>query len=196
MSTEYTNYTNLAAEKFAIGAAGSETDITASAAELNIMDGVTATAAELNKTDGIAASGYLMVQEDRTFTETAGAGTFTATVVIPAGSTVYDVIFRNTVAWNSETSATLDAGDADDPNGYFAAVDVKALTADTATVPGSISVLQNDTGAGAYGGLIKFYPTAGLITAAIVKVGTTGTAGRSRLSVIYGTPTAVAATKA
>ena len=33
------------------------------------------------------------------FTETTGAGTYTGTVAIPAGATVLDVIWRNTVLW-------------------------------------------------------------------------------------------------
>jgi hypothetical protein len=139
-------------------------------------------------------AGTPVIAAERTFTE-AGAGSYTATVTIPAGSTVLDVYFRNTVLWTAATSAALNVGDGDDADGYFTAIDVKAApAADTATVPGGVSSLLQGAGSGAYKGVQKYYPSAGMITATIVSVGA-GTAGRSRLLVTYMTPVAVAATK-
>lgn len=174
--------------KFKIGA----TELTATGAELNKLAGVTATAAQFNKLASIAAGGYLQVVESRSFTETAGAGTWTATVTIPAGAILIDVLFTNTALWTSQTSATLNVGDGGDADGFFAGVDVKSAPAAGAT----ISALLQSTGSGDLKGAYKVYATEGTITATIAKVGSTGTAGRSTMHVIYALPTAVAATKA
>lgn len=140
------------------------------------------------------AAGTPVIAAERTFTE-AGAGTYTATVSIPAGSTVLDAYFRNTVLWAAGTSAALNVGDGDDADGYFTAIDVKAApAADSAGAPGGVSSLLKGTGSGAYKGVQKYYPSAGTITATIVSVGA-GTAGRSRLLVTYMTPAAAAAVK-
>jgi len=158
---------------------------------------LTATAIEQKKSDAIPATAYQTGMEKRRFTETATAGTYTATVTIPANSLVVDVIWKNTALWTAATSATLDVGDADDANGYFAAIDLKtAPLAATPTVPTSISSLLEDTGSGAYKAMQKYSTSAQVITATVVTVGETGDAGRSSLFVTYATPTAVAATKA
>lgn len=99
--------------------------VTSTAAELNILDGVTATAIELNKMDGLGATAYPVVTEGRSFTE-AGDTTYTATVEIPAGATLLNIQFVTTVLWDDGTSAVLLIGDDDDPNGWFDAVDLKA----------------------------------------------------------------------
>src|SRR3990167_6418961 len=91
--------------------AGAGTAVTSTAAELNLLDGATAPPVQV---------------AERTFTETANSGTYTATVVIPAGATVLDVIWRNTAVWTAATSASLLVGDDDDANGYIEATDVKA----------------------------------------------------------------------
>jgi len=215
--------------------AGAGTAVTATAAELNNLDGpvagtvtaskavvaganknldvlaiadgglslgagagtaITATAAELNKTDGIAAGAYLQVVEARDFTETTGAGTYTATVTIPAGGVVFDVIWYNTALWTATTSATLDVGDGDDADGYFAAVDVKTAPIAAVNGAGGISSKLADVGSGAFGGLTRHYPSGGTITATVTTVGAAGDAGVSRLWVLFATPTSVAAVKA
>lgn len=170
--------------------------LTATAAELNTLVGITATAAELNRLVGVTAPPVQTVE--RTFVETTGDGVYTATVAIPAGATVLDVIFRNTALWTSSTSASLVVGDDDDPDGYIAATDVKAAPlADTfGAAAGISSRLSLGATAGAYkGGGGKFCAVAKTITATITKVGT-GTAGRSRLLVTYALPSTAAATKA
>jgi hypothetical protein len=159
------------------------------AADYAKLHNITATAAEINKVDGLAANAYLPVVESRTFAED-GAGTYTATVTIPANSLVLDVVYNQVVQSDAATSSTLNVGDAGDADGYIIGLDCKA-----ATVGASISNLLSVTGAGAYKGKPKWYESAGLITATLVTVGA-GAAGRGRLNVIYMTPTAIAATKA
>lgn len=160
------------------------------------IPGLTASAAELNLLDGITAPPVQVVE--RTFTETAAAGTYTGTVAIPAGATVLDVIWRNTALWTADTSASLEVGDDDDANGYIEATDVKAApSADTNGAGAGISTrLSLGATVGAYkGGGGRFCATAKTITATVTTVGTTGTAGRSRLLVEYALPSTAAASK-
>lgn len=143
---------------------------------------------------GALGAGLLMAT--RTFTETTGAATYTATVALPAGSIVHDVIWHNTAVWTASTSATLDVGDDDDADGYFTAIDLTAAPVADTVGAGGVSSFKGDTGAGAYSGLTKYCAVAKTITATVVTVGASGNAGRSRLFVAYATPTAVAAVKA
>jgi len=66
----YTHFDKVAANGFAIGQKGSEVDITASAAEINILDGVTATTAEINAVADISANAAIAANGD-TLTVTA-----------------------------------------------------------------------------------------------------------------------------
>lgn len=117
------------------------------------------------------------------FSETVGAGTFTATVKLPERALVEDVILINDVVWASQTSATLIVGDGDDADGYFTAINAKTTPAATAVgAPVSQSYLG---GAAAYAGGKKFYPGGGTITGVITKVGSTGAAGRTRALVKF-----------
>lgn len=125
-----------------------------------------------------------------TFTE-AGAGTYVATVPVPAGSTVLDVIWRNTVLWAAATSATMSCGDDDNATGYYTATNIKTTpVADTNGAGAGLSTrLSLGASAGAYkGGAGKFCATAKTITCTVTTVGA-GTAGRSRLLVQYTVPT-------
>ena len=127
----------------------------------------------------------------------AGAGTYTASIPVPAGATVLDVIFRNTVVWDSGTSASLTCGDDDDANGYIEATDVKsAPAADTnGAAAGFSSRLSLGASIGVYkGGGGKYCAAAKTITCAIVAVGA-GSAGRSRVLVEYAVPSASAVVK-
>jgi len=186
-------------------------NVTSTADELNKLDGttaittdfdklhnITATASEINKCDGISATAYQTVMEMVTFKESNGAGTYTGTITVPAHSIVLDVVWKNVKLWTASTSATLNVGDADDTDGYFASVDLKTEPAEaTSTSPVSWSSFQSDAGgkAGAYAGLQKYSTSAQTITATVVTVGSTGEVGESYLFVIYSTPTAVEATK-
>ncbi len=133
----------------------------------------------------------------RSFTESVVAGTYTATVTIPPGAIVRDVRWSNQALWTNTTSATMNVGDAADPNGYFAGVDVKAAPVADVDGAGGISSFDGDAGAGAYSGFAKPYPTGGVITATVVTVHHDGSAGRSTLTVEldFSAP-AIAATKA
>ena len=47
-----------------------------------------------------------VVYEERTFTETTGAGVYTASVNVPAGASLIDVIIQSTALWTATASAT------------------------------------------------------------------------------------------
>lgn len=59
------------------------------------------------------------------FSENATNTTHTGTIEIPAGAFLQNIQIVNKVLWGA-TSASLDVGDLDDPDGWFATVDLKA----------------------------------------------------------------------
>lgn len=134
--------------------------------------------------------------EEVAFTE-AGAGTYTGSVDVPAGAVITDIIVNGVALWAAATSAAMDVGDAADPNGYFAGIDLKA----TDLLAGeSVSFALAGGKAGAYIANSQVSPrysaTARVISGVVVSVGA-GTTGRTRMSVIYTMPAAaVTATKA
>lgn len=167
-----------------------------------VPSGKTLTAAEAAiahlASPGITTGLGCVMAIERTFTETAGAGVFTASVAVPAGATILDVIVSAVALWNSETSATLKVGEADD-DGYYIDVDLKA----TDLLAGeSLSFALAGGQAGAYIANSQVSPryaaAARTVTGIITKVGDTGTAGRTRMLVVYALPVTadiVAATK-
>lgn len=171
------------------------TDITASIAEVAALNGLTASVAELNKLDAI--TGYPVEAHEVTFTETTGAGTYTGAVSVPAGATILDIIVNAVALWDTTTSATMIVGDGTDPDGYFTGVNLKA----TDLLAGeSISFESAGGKAGAYIANSQVSPrysaSARTITGSITTVGAAGSAGRTRMVVIFAMPTPSAATKA
>ncbi len=157
--------------------------VTADYNELNTLDGILASATELNLLDG--ATSYPAQVAEVTFTETAGAGIWTGAVALPAGATLIDIIVYGTALWTSQTSATMIVGDTDN-DGFFTAVDLKA----TDLLAGeSISFAQAGGKAGVYIANSQVSPrysaTARTINGIITKVGSTGTAGRTRMIVVW-----------
>ena len=175
------------------------TAVTASAAELNALASTGLSAAELGKINGLASGAYLPVAEEVTFTETTGAGTYTGSVTVPAGATIIDIKVISTALWTATTSAAMDVGDVTDPNGWFAAIDLKATDL---LVGEEINFIQTGGKEGAYLSLTTgarsaaYSASARVVSGIITTVGAAGNAGRTRMMVIYVLPTAVAATKA
>lgn len=135
---------------------------------------------------------------ERTFTET-GAGTYTGAVDVPAGATVLDIIINGVALWDAGTSATLKVGDGGDDDGYYTGVNLKS----TDLLAGeSLSFALAGGKAGAYIANSQVSPrysgTARVISGIVTSVGT-GSAGRTRMTVVYHLPVSadiVAATKA
>ena len=158
------------------------------------LNGVSA--AELAKIDGIAASAYPVVAAEVTFTETAGAGTYTGSVAVPAGATIHDIIISGVALWDNAGACTLKVGDATDDDGYYTAVNLKA----TDLLAGeTLSFALAGGKAGAYIANTQVSPrynaSAVTISGIVTTASTGGSAGRTRLQVIYSKPTASAATK-
>lgn len=142
------------------------------------------------------AGGGVVQAVERTFAEN-GAGTYTASVEVPAGATLHDIIVNGVALWAAVTSAVMKVGDAADDDGYYTAVNLKA----TDLLAGeSISFALAGGKAGAYIANSQVSPrysaTARTISGVITSIGA-GTAGRTRMQVVYSTPpTPVAATQA
>lgn len=146
--------------------------------------------------NGLNTEGLIKVAEV-TFTETAGAGVYTGSVLVPAGSTLLDVQVQNTALWAADDSATMIVGDADDPNGFYDAIDLKATDLLVAEVIrfGATGGKEGAYVVNATGELNSYQATARTITGEITTVGATGTTGRTRMLVVWATPAASAATK-
>lgn len=118
----------------------------------------------------------------------ATAGAYTASVVIPAGAHLFDILVDGVTLWDSGTSATMIVGDAADDDGYYTAVNLKAtdLLANE-----SLSFALAGGKAGAYIANSQVTPryssSARTITAKVTTVGTS-TAGETRVSVIWAQP--------
>lgn len=155
---------------------------------------VSATAAELNKVDGV--TGSLVEAHEVTFTED-GAGTYTGSVSVPAGATLLDIIINGVALWTAATSATLKVGDAADDDGYYTGVNLKA----TDLLAGeSLSFALAGGKEGAYIANSQVSPrysaTARTISGVVTSVGA-GTAGRTRMLVVFALPqSSTAASKA
>lgn len=155
---------------------------------------VTATAAELNALDGIpagASAGNIPVLEEVTFTED-GDTTYTGSVTVPAGAYILDIIVSAVALWDDGTSAAMIVGDVADPNGWYDAVDLKA----TDLILGETLSFSRSGGVG--GAYVvstthvegQYNASARVITGVITTGGQNGTAGRTRMAVLYCIPTA------
>lgn len=138
-----------------------------------------------------------VVMELRTITETTAAGTYTASVTVPAGALIVDIKLWSTALWTAGTSATGKVGDATDDDGWFTAVNMKATDL---LVGEEINLIQTGGKEGAYLSLTTglrsaAYAAAARVVSCIVTTVGTGSAGRSFFAVLYTLPTATAATK-
>lgn len=175
------------------------TAVTATAVELNKLDGGAVTNAQLNELVGITETPIQVAEVN--FTQTAANATHTGTITLPAGATLIDIIVTAVVLWDSGTSAAMIVGDATDPNGYFDAVDLKAtdLLADESIrfgYTGGKEGADLDGGESAGDHNRRLYDASSRdIVGVITDVNAAGVAGRTRMTVIFALPsTSVAAT--
>jgi len=122
-----------------------------------------------------------------------GAGTYTATFPLPANAELVNIIVDNIALWTAGTSAGLIVGDDSDDDGYITTTSLKA----TDLLAGETLSLESTQ---RLGGLAGAYATVGTSThlsarggtaarniiAKVVSVGA-GTAGRTRVTVLYTT---------
>lgn len=156
---------------------------------------LTPTASQINALAAI--TGYPVEAAEVTYTETAGSGTYTGSVAIPAGATLIDIIVNGVALWTNAGACTLKVGDVTDDDGYYTAVDLKA----TDLLAGeSISFSLAGGKAGAYIANSQVSPrysaSARTISGIVTTASTGGGAGRTRMVVIWIMATASAATKA
>lgn len=156
---------------------------------------VSTTADQLNRL--AALTGYPVEAHEVTFTETGGAATYTGSVSVPAGATILDIIVNGVALWDNAGNATLKVGDAGNDAGYYTGVNLKA----TDLLAGeSLSFALAGGKAGAYIANSQVSPrysaSARTISGIITTASTGGSAGRTRMVVIFALPTASAASKA
>lgn len=160
-------------------------NLTAWAAQLTVESG---------KLSGI--TGHAVQSAEVTFTETAGAGTYTGSVALPAGATVIDIIVNGVALWTNTGTASMKVGDTDD-DGFYTAIDLKA----TDLLAGeSLSFALAGGKAGAYIANSQVSPrysaSARTISGIIATSSTGGGAGRTRMTVIWSAPAAAYITAA
>jgi hypothetical protein len=162
----------------------------------------TLTSPVINVPNGATSTG-VMITKRVLFTENATNTTHTGTVAIPAGAWVHAIEVTNQALWGA-TSAALDVGDTDDPNGYFAAVDCKATdllvgevlsTADAGAWGGKEGAYLTSAGRrGAAATNFGKYYAAGSNILGVMTVGPpAATTGRTIMSVTYSVGEAIAA---
>jgi len=131
-----------------------------------------------------------------------GAGTYTADFTLPAGSTLYDIVATAEAVWTAGTSASLEVGNSGDADGYIAATNLKAtdlLAGESISIGGGTDVAGGKAGADAVVGtnthiVDRYYAAEEIIKATVVSVGA-GTAGRTRVDVLYFGPQATTITQ-
>lgn len=132
-----------------------------------------------------------------TFTETDGAGVYTGSVALPAGATILDIIVDGVALWDNAGAVTLKVGDVADDDGFYTAVNLKA----TDLLAGeSLSFALAGGKAGAYIANSQVSPrysaSARTISGIITSASTGGSAGRTRMQVIWAQPSSTYITAA
>jgi hypothetical protein len=154
---------------------------------------ITATPAQINSL--AAVTGVPVEAALVSYTEN-GAGTYTGSVVVPAGALIHDIKVWSTVLWTAATSAVMKVGDTDD-DGWFTGIDLKA----TDLLVGEEINFENFGGkqgvylVAATGLRSAAYSASARTIAGIVTSVGAGTAGRTFMLVTWSKPTATAATK-
>jgi len=155
---------------------------------------------------GVTANS-MSITEGVKFVEDGSGTSYTATVEIPAGSFIQDIGFVTTVLWDG-TSASLDIGDDDDPNGWFAAINLKATDL---LVGEQLSISNAENWGGKNGAYLvaatgrkgrvtagvdsgTYYGAATEVVFLVTPGAADGSAGRSFGWVTYVTPTFTAST--
>ena len=128
------------------------------------------------------------------FSDNSGAGAagdYEASVKVPAGSYITDVLVAGVAVWNAGSSATLIVGDADDDDLYYTGVNASA--SDLAA--GEVLSFGHDGGKKGAGntddnGLVGSYQSAiRQVTCKMTLVGTAATTGETRIVVVWVKPT-------
>lgn len=122
-----------------------------------------------------------LILRDVTFDETAGAGTYTGTVAVPAGARLLDVLVETTAGWAAATAALTISDVAGGAASLLSALNVKA--AQSKNIQGATGAFTNAYSSGKAG---SRYAAADTITCALVTTGSGGTTGRTRVAFLIG----------
>lgn len=129
--------------------------------------------------------------EEVTFTETSGSGTYTGTVTVPGNAWLLDIKVINTVLWDNAGTVTFKAGDDAVDDGWFTGINLKATDLVAGTnqetldfnnaggKPGAYLVAATGERALMYSALVR------IVSGIVVTSSTGGTAGRTRMVVIW-----------
>ena len=182
-----------------VSVAGTTTELPASAPEGQFFfDATVGQWMVWDDTKSAAGGGWRLasgvVCEEITFEEAGAAGVYTGSVAVPAGSTIHDIIVSGVALWTAGTAATLKVGDVANDAGYYTGVNLKA----TDLLAGeSLSFALAGGKAGAYIANSQVSPryaaAARVISGIVTTTGTTATAGRTRMTVVYSLPRVKAA---
>jgi hypothetical protein len=138
---------------------------------------------------GVAAGNYVVKAAEVTYTETAGAGAYLASVVVPAGSWLLDVVVHGVALWDNAGAVDMDVGFA----GGTEIFDITSLKSGGDLVAGeSISFgTGSDGGEGgstASTNYARYSATSRTITGEITSASTGGSTGRTRMLVLWAEP--------
>lgn len=136
--------------------------------------------------------GQLLFQEV-TFTETAGAGTYTGSITVPAGAYLVDVLVHGVAVWDNAGAVSMTVGDAANTDGMFI---ITSLKSGGDLVAGETLGMGTALDGGETGDDVannswsrRYLATERVISGVITTTSTGGSAGRTRMIVIYTDPT-------
>lgn len=155
--------------KFKLGG----TAVTATAAELNKLDGLTALVGDLNLLAGLVAAsqGILKVYEEEVDCSGGGTAQEQALVTLPAGSVLLEVVTTCTEAFDGDTTKTFEVGVSGNTDKYVDPVDCPVTLNDTMAMAGGTNNDQkNAEGLNAETSLIATWTNTGSASAGKVKV--------------------------
>jgi hypothetical protein len=104
------------------------TAVSATAAELNLNDGLTATAAEVNTIADLSSNGAIFRVESVDITSAVSGAEFHTALDLPAKCVVYDVFMDVTTAESTASTKTIDVGllssEGGDADGFLVGVSI------------------------------------------------------------------------
>ncbi len=135
-----------------------------------------------------------VVSAQMDFIETAGAGVYTATLVLPAGSMVQNLWVINRVLWTAGGStATLNVRNTATANAYITATTLHAVNFLSTNVLDTWKHIGNAALSTTFESLS--YPAGTTITATVTTTGAGGAVGSTSVIVIYAVPPVSVASK-
>lgn len=150
---------------------------------------------------GVVQGPGAVIYQHLYFTEASAnnaAGTYNASVPIPAYSFLLDIVVYGEAVWNAAGAAALIAGDTQsggspDPDGFIASTDLKAtdlLATEGMALSGGTGLAGGKVGADIANSQFnrRLLSVERTVTLTVTMAGASGTTGRTRAIVIYTDP--------